>query len=99
MRLLGKTGEIELNDEFVAAFRTLRADADVEFAKMRIWLELNRARRPANIERFVAAWFKRTPAPRPASDSARNRSVVMGAIFKPREVIDVEPEPVTRRLG
>ena len=90
--------EYEIPDELLQAWCKIRPDALEQFARMRIWLESNSARRPKMPLRFINTWFKRSRPSKPPSIAAHNKNVVMGAIFgQRREVIDVEP--VTRRLG
>lgn len=59
-----KTGSYEIPHAVVEAYSALYPTAAQEFARMTIWLECNKAKRPANQKsapRFVANWFKRVP--------------------------------------
>lgn len=76
MNIPTKSGEsYEIPAAVVDAYRVRYLDADGEFAKMLIWLESNRSRRPASPKsgpRFVANWFKRV---RPAAQMAASKAV------------------------
>jgi hypothetical protein len=64
MNLPCKSGQYEMPADLAASYRHLYPSADEQFARMRIWLESNAARRPASPKsapRFVANWFKRVP--------------------------------------
>lgn len=57
-----KAGDYVMPDEVIDAYRALHPNADREFARMRIWLESNVARRPARPDtapKFIANWFKK----------------------------------------
>ena len=94
--------EYEVPDDLVSAYCAVRPDALEQFARMRIWLETHRSRRPKRADLFIAAWFRRSRGPAPVSAAAHNKNIVMGAIFgnsNRREVIDVEPTVIARRVG
>lgn len=59
-----KAGEYELTHAVEEAYRAIYPTADQEFARMTIWLESHKSRRPAKPEtamRFVNAWFAKVP--------------------------------------
>ncbi len=68
MKLPTKSGEYEVSADLLQAYRTLFSTADAEFARMRIWLESNKSRRPSRPEAFVRNWFKRVRAVKPAQE-------------------------------
>lgn len=68
MRLPMKIDEYEVSEDLLQAYRTLFPTADAEFARMRIWLESNKARRPSRPEAFIRNWFKKVRAVKPAQE-------------------------------
>ena len=59
-----KSGEYTLTHAVEEAYRAIYPTADQEFARMTIWLESHKSRRPAKPEtamRFVNAWFAKVP--------------------------------------
>jgi hypothetical protein len=92
-------GDWEVPVDYMDAWKTVRPDAEEQFALMRIWLEANKSKRPVRPTRFVDNWMKKAPIRKPASVSRDVRGSVMRAIFgsPKQEVIDVTP--AARRLG
>ena len=99
MKLPVEGGDWEVPVDYLDAWKTVRPDAEEQFARMRIWLESHKSRRPKRPTMFVDNWMKRAPLRKPASVSRDVKGSVMRAIFgTPRqETIDVTP--ATRRLG
>lgn len=59
-----KTGMYEIPVALLEAYSAIYPTADLEFAKMVIWLESHRSRRPAtpkSAPRFIANWFRNVP--------------------------------------
>ena len=72
MNIPCKDGIYAMGDDLADAYRKIYPSADHEFASMRIWLEVNPARRPASPKsapRFVANWFSRVPKLSPQRDA------------------------------
>lgn len=98
MNLPCKSGQYEMPADLVASYRHLYPSADEQFARMRIWLESNAARRPASAKsapRFVANWFRKVPriaaTQRTALAESRLQTVaaLTGATRSPSNVIDM----------
>lgn len=85
MKLWTMHGEWEVPQDLLDSYMILHRDADKQFAKMQIWLTMNKSRRPKNVERFIANWFqknqkfetlwKNQPA-RPQSAADRNVAAI-----------------------
>lgn len=87
MNLPTKAGEYTVPEEVLKAYRELYPNADREFARMRIWLESNVARRPAKPDtapKFIANWFKKSrPMPavvRPMQTAADRRYAFIASL-------------------
>lgn len=65
LRIACRNGETyEVGAQLFGAYSRVHANAEHEFARMTIWLETHKAKRPAtaaSAPRFVANWFSRVP--------------------------------------
>ncbi len=61
MKISTSTGEFEITETLIKAWRANwpAVDVELELARMHLWLMKNAARRPVRPIRFIETWFKR----------------------------------------
>lgn len=74
MKLWTINGEWEVPQDLIDSYMILHRDADKQFAKMQIWLTMNKSRRPKNCERFIANWFQKNQRAETLFKNARPQS-------------------------